>query len=124
MHLAPSSARARVQRLVDSGVIRISALQSGGPSRTRFAIGLGITAIGNTGAVADYLLGSPAIDFAARAHGVFDFIATVSGAAPAPLLAVIEELRAIDQVTSVESWTHYDVIKEDYARTVGRMLAG
>ena len=124
VHLAPSSARARVQRLVDSGVIRISALQSGGPSRTRFAIGLGITAIGNTGAVADYLLGSPAIDFAARAHGVFDFIATVSGAAPAPLLAVIGELRAIDQVTSVESWTHYDVSKEDYARTVGRMLAG
>src|SRR5690606_37220062 len=30
VHLAPSSARARVHRLVDTGVIRISALQSGG----------------------------------------------------------------------------------------------
>ncbi|WP_206446048.1 AsnC family transcriptional regulator [Agrococcus sp. KRD186] len=122
VHLAPSSARARVHRLIDSGVIRISALQSGGPSRTRFAIGLGITGIGDTDAIADYLLESPAIDFAARAHGVFDFIATVSGSAPGPLLAVIEELRAIEQVSALESWTHYDVIKEDYARTVGRML--
>ncbi|GEK79578.1 Lrp/AsnC family transcriptional regulator [Agrococcus baldri] len=124
VHLAPSSARARVHRLIDAGVIRISALQSGGPSRTRFAIGIGITAVGEAGAIADYLLASPAIDFAARAHGVFDFIATVSGAASAPLLAVIEELRAIEQVSALESWTHYDVIKEDYARTVGRMLAG
>lgn len=123
VHLAPSSARARVHRLIDTGVIRISVVQHGGPSRTRFAIGLGITAVGDTGAIADYLLASPAIDFAARAHGVFDFIATVSGVAPAPLLAVIEELRAIEQVSALESWTHYDVIKEDYARTVGRVLA-
>src|SRR5690606_16179425 len=86
VHLAPSSARARVHRLVDTGVIRISALQSGGPSRTRFAIGVGITAVGDTAAIARYLLASPAIDFAARAHGVFDFIGTVSGAAPGPLI--------------------------------------
>ena len=36
---------------------------------------------------------------------------------------MIEELRSIEQVSALESWTHYDVIKEDYARTLGRILA-
>lgn len=123
VHLAPSSARARVRRLVDTGVIRISALKSGGPSRSRFAIGIGITVSGDAAPVRDAIMASPAIDFAARSHGVFDFIATVVGTASAPLLHVIEALRGIEQVSALESWTHYDVIKEDYARTLGRVLA-
>ncbi|QUW19729.1 AsnC family transcriptional regulator [Agrococcus sp. Marseille-Q4369] len=123
VHLSPSSARARVHRLIDAGVLRISAIQAGGPSPNRLAIGIGITAIGGTAPIRDYLLGSAAIDFAARSHGVFDFIATVSGPASAPLLDVIEELRSIEQVSALESWSHYDVIKEDYARTLGRILA-
>jgi DNA-binding Lrp family transcriptional regulator len=122
VHLSPSSARARVHRLVDAGVLRISAIQAGGPSRNRLAIGLGISAAGETAPIRDYLLASPAIDFATRAHGVFDFIATVSGPASGPLLEVIEELRSIEQVSALESWAHYDVIKEDYARTLGRIL--
>lgn len=123
VHLAPSSARARVRRLVDAGVIRISALKSGGPSRSRFAIGIGITASGDTDPIRDAILASPAIDFAARSHGVYDFIATVVGTASAPLLDVIEQLRGIEQVSALESWSHYDVIKEDYARALGRTLA-
>lgn len=123
VHLAPSSARARVHRLVDAGALRISALQAGGPSRNRLAIGVGISAVGDTTAIRDYLLASPAIDFAARSHGVFDFIATVSGPTTGPLLEVIEELRRIEQVSALESWAHFDVIKEDYARSLGQILA-
>lgn len=123
VHLAPSSARARVRRLVEAGVIRIAALKSGGPSRSRFAIGVGITASGDTNPIRDAIVASPAIDFAARSHGVYDFIATVVGTASAPLLDVIEQLRGIEQVSTLESWSHYDVVKEDYTRTLGRMLA-
>ena len=122
VHLSPSSTRARVHRLIDAGVIRISALKSGGISRNRLAIGLGVTASGDPESIRRYIRRSPAIDFAARTHGTYDFIATLVGASSATLLGIIEELRSLPEVSSLESWTHYDIVKEDYARTLGRVL--
>lgn len=122
VHLSASSARARVHRLIDAGVIRISAIKSGGISRNRLAIGIGITARGGTEPIGRYLAVSPAIDFAARSHGNYDFVATLVGASSSTLLTVIDELRAISEVGAIESWAHFDIVKEDYARTLGRVL--
>ncbi|WP_053387658.1 Lrp/AsnC family transcriptional regulator [Leucobacter japonicus] len=122
VHLSPSSARARVHRLIDAGVIRISTIKSGGILRSRIAIGVGITVNGDPAAVRQYIVDSPDIDFAVRAHGSFDFIATMVGPSPAHLLSVMDAMRALPGVSALDSWTHYDVIKEDYARTLGRVL--
>ncbi|UOR00781.1 Lrp/AsnC family transcriptional regulator [Leucobacter allii] len=122
VHLSPSSARARVHRLIDSGVIRISAIQSGGISRNRLAIGVGITVSGDPDPIRRYIMESPDIDFATRAHGSFDFIATMVGSSPAHLLTVMDAIRSLPGVSALDSWTHYDVVKEDYARTLGRVL--
>ncbi|MHA3722963.1 Lrp/AsnC family transcriptional regulator [Leucobacter sp. HY1910] len=119
VHLSPSSVRARVQRLIASGVIRISAIKAGGISRSRLAIGIGITARGATDEIRDFIMESQAIDFAASAHGNFDFIATLVGPSAGTLLATLEDLRALSAVAAIESWTHLDIVKEDYARTLG-----
>lgn len=122
VHLSPSSVRSRVRRLIDAGVIRISAIPSGGVARNRVAVGVGITATGDAEPIRRYIAGSPSIDFAARAHGIFDFVATIGGASAAGVLAVMEEIRAMPQVGALESWTHLDPVKEDYTRSMGRMI--
>lgn len=124
VHLSPSSVRARVNRLIELGAIRISATKSGGISRSRLAVGLGITTSDDPDLVRAHILRSPDIAFAARAHGRYDFIATLVGATTAHLLDVIDEIRAIPAVSSLDTWTHFDIVKEDYARTLGRVLPG
>lgn len=122
VHLSPSSVRARVKRLIDAGAIRISTITSGKLTRTRLAIGLGIIARGDSSAITRALRASPEVDFAARAHGAFDFVATIIGSSAAELLDTMEELREVPEVDSVESWTHYDIVKESYERATGRAL--
>lgn len=122
VHLSPSSVRARVNRLIDLGAIRISATKAGGISRSRLAVGVGITTSDDPDHVRAHIIQSPDIDFAARAHGRYDFIATLVGASTSHLLNVIDEIRSIPAVSTVDAWTHFDIIKEDYARTLGRVL--
>lgn len=122
VHLSPSSVRSRVRRLIDAGVIRISAIKAGGLSRNRLAVGLGITVRGEAEPVRQYILDAPAIDFAARSHGNYDFIATVIGTSSADVLAVIEEIRALPEAGALDTWTHLDIVKEDYARTAGPII--
>lgn len=122
VHLSPSSVRERVARLLDSGVIRISALQPGGIARSRFSIGLGVSGRGELGAVRCLLSSLANVEFAARTYGAYDFIATATGHSAADVLSVVEELRAADNVYSLESWTHLNLVKEEYARVVGRLL--
>lgn len=122
VHLSPSSVRTRVNRLIELGAIRVSATKAGGISRSRLAVGVGITTSGDPDLVRAHILQSPDIDFAARSHGNYDFIATLVGASTSHLLNAIDEIRAIPAVSSLDSWTHFDIIKEDYARTLGRVL--
>ena len=119
VRLSPSSTRARVHRLIRAGVIRISAINAGGLSRERNATGLGITLCGDAAPVRDYLIQSSAIDLAVRSQGSYDFIATAVGTTPADVLAVLDSLRALPEVCSLETWAHLDIIKEDYTRTLG-----
>ena len=122
VHLSPSTTRSRVRRLIDAGVIRISAIPSGGLSRNRLAVGVGVTLRDDAQPVHRYILEQRSIEFAARTHGVYDFIATIAGSSSAGVLAVLEEMRALPQVGALESWTHLDIVKEDYARSLGRVV--
>ena len=122
VRLSPSSARARVRRLLDAGVIRIAAIDTRGLSRNRVAVGVGVAQRGPAQPVHRYLVATPAVDLAADAHGAFDVIATIVGRTTAGVLTVIEELRALPEVGSLETWAHLDIIKEDYTRTLGRIV--
>lgn len=122
VRLSPSAVRTRVRRLIDSGAIRIAAIKSGGLSPARFATGLGVILQGQDQRVRDFILDSQTIEFAARSHGAFDFIATAVGSSSAEVLRTVEDLREFPEVSVVETWAHYDLIKEDYTRSLGRVL--
>ena len=121
VHRSPSAVRTRVQRLISAGVIRIAAIKSGGLSTNRFATGLGIALAGPSEPVRKYILDSESIEFAARSHGAHDFIATAVGSTSSEVLSTMEDLRAFGEVAAVETWTHLDLVKEDYARAMGRL---
>lgn len=120
VHLSPSSARARVRRLVEGGVIRIAAISAGGMSHARIAIGVGLIVSDDASAIREYITRSPDIGFAVRTHGTYDYITTMHGASPDRLFAVLEELRALPGVNALDSWVHYDLIKEDYVPSFNR----
>ena len=119
-HRAPSAVRAREQRLISAGVSRIAAIKSGGLSANRFATGLGITPAGRSEPVREFIVASESIEFAARSHGAHDFVATAVGPSSAEVLATVEALRGLDEVAAVETWTHFNLVKEDYARAMGQ----
>ncbi|WP_017793307.1 Lrp/AsnC family transcriptional regulator [Leucobacter salsicius] len=118
IHLSPTAVRARINKLVDSGAVRISAITSGQLGRSRRAIGLGINARGDSTEIREYLLSASDVNFAARAYGRFDFIATIEGPDTAQLLAVVEGLRALESVSAVDTWAHFNIVKENYERAI------
>src|SRR5699024_5902680 len=100
----------------------ISAIRPGGISRSRFSIGLGFSAHGDLKAVRDLILSTPAVDFAAYTHGSFDFIATVHGHVSGEVLVPVHALRALPGLSSLDAWAHLDLVKEEYARSIGHEL--
>lgn len=113
--------RSRVQRLISAGVIRTAAIKAGGLSTSRFATRLGITLAGKFEPVRQFILESDSIEFAVRAHGAYDSIAIAVGSSSTAVLATDEAIRALDDVAAVETWAHFDLINEDYARTMERV---
>lgn len=118
VHLSPTAVRARINKLVEGGAIRISAITSGQLSNSRRAIGLGVNARGDAAEIREYLLGASDVNFAARTYGRFDFIATIEGPDTAQLLGTIEGLRALPSVSEVTTWAHFNIVKENYERAV------
>lgn len=118
VHLSPTAVRARINKFVGSGAVRISAITSGQLGRSRRAIGLGINASGDSTEIREYLLSASDVNFAARTYGRYDFIATIEGPDTAQLLAVIEGLRALHSVSDVNTWAHFNIVKENYERAI------
>lgn len=100
---SPSALRSRVQKLIESGVIRIVAIKSGGLAADRYGTRLGITLSDDAEPVRRLILESESIEFAARAHGVRDFVATAGGASSGEVLATVESLRTPESASAVET---------------------
>jgi DNA-binding Lrp family transcriptional regulator len=117
VRLSPSAVATRVQRLINTGVISIGAVEARGLTRGHLSLGVGLT-LGEDAVAVDALASWPGVDFAARTVGRFDIIATLVEPSTGDLLAGIERLRALPGVTRTESWFHLRVLKENYARNI------
>lgn len=111
--VSPASARNRLQRLLQGRAVKVVGLpvrdhQEGPPP-----LGLGIRIRGDI----DHALGPiRAIEpeFLAVSTGNYDLIGTVSADTHGALLAKLDALHAIDQVSSIDSWSHLSINKELY----------
>lgn len=116
VRLSPSAVTTRVQRLLDSGVMTIGAVQARSLERGQLSMGVGMTL--TEGDALTAVSARPEVDFAARTIGRFDAVATLVQPSVSALHAALERLRALDGMGRVETWMHLSVTKEDYARTL------
>ncbi|GAA2042647.1 Lrp/AsnC family transcriptional regulator [Agromyces tropicus] len=118
VRLSPSAVATRVDRLVDGGVIKISAVEARGLAQRQLSLGVGLNLAGDDDTVLDAIRAWRGIDFAARSLGRFDLIMTLVEPSAGALSASLERIRALPGVSHTEAWFHLAVLKEDYARTL------
>lgn len=118
VRLSPSAVTTRVQRLIDAGVIKISAVEARGLAHRQLSMGVGLNLTGADDAVIDALRTWRGVDFAARTLGRFDVVTTLVEPSAGALYSSLERIRSLPGVARTESWFHLAVLKEDYARTL------
>jgi DNA-binding Lrp family transcriptional regulator len=113
--LSPSGARLRFERLVRHGALKVVGIpvrsgRSGTPT-----LGVGIR---TGGRVAALLPKIKALDpeFLAVTVGGYDFIATISADTAGDLLATMDALRGLEDITTIDSWANLQIAKEQYGQ--------
>ncbi len=120
--LSQAAVRARVQRLLDEHVIGIAGRVA--PS----VRGIGVHAMaamsvaGPARSIAAAVCAIPSTSFVVTAAGRFGVMAELQGADNADLLEGLDQMRSIDGVTAVESFTYLYSAKQDWSG-VGRIVA-
>ena len=116
--LSPSAARNRVNHLIDSTALRVGAVvKRRGGGRT-LAMGIGVSLGSRDREAGAQIEALPGIEFLARTLGRFDLIGTVAADSSGDLYSLSEHIRTIDGVMALETWTHLEVFKEHYARSL------
>lgn len=119
VRLSPSAVAARVRRLERAGVIKISAVEIGGPARRQLSMGVGINLRGaRPDALYEQIMAMSGVEFAAVTVGRFDVVVTLVGSTTTSLYENLEQIRATGGVAGLECWQHLSVLKEDYTRTL------
>ncbi|MGE0217500.1 Lrp/AsnC family transcriptional regulator [Mycolicibacterium sp.] len=116
--LSPAGARRRVVRLLDARVVRVGAVVRHSGQDRQSAMGFGIRLTGEHHEVVATLATMPSVIFVARTLGRFDVLVTVRAFSAGQLIEVLDTVRALPGVRSLESWTHLHVVKESYASGV------
>ena len=112
--LSVGAVRTRVNKLIDSGMLRVTCL-TGTAQRTRnFLMGVGITSRGDTAPIVEALSQMPTTEYGALTIGHFDLIATLSSGSMRALRTSLDALNAVGSVEHVSSWIHLNVERESY----------
>lgn len=118
VRLSPTAVRARVRRMVDGRILRISAVVTHTARAGRTKVGVGLHLGADDQAVIDQLMGWPEAEFAAMTIGAFDLVATLSSGVPGEVFARLDELKGLAGVAGMETWFHLQTLKEDYSRAI------
>lgn len=112
--LSIGAVRARLARLMQSGMLRIACELNQPDAARRMQLGAGIRLRGESPRLIDTLRTMPAVEFGALAVGHFDLLVTISGSTLRALHTVVDEIRGLERVGNVTSWMHLDVVRESY----------
>ncbi|SFL14648.1 Lrp/AsnC family transcriptional regulator [Geodermatophilus ruber] len=114
--LSEAAVRQRVQRLVDAGVMQIVAVTDPlHPGFSRQAM-VGVRTSGDVRAVADTLAALPEVDDVVITSGSLDVLAEVVCEDDDQLPDVVARIRAVEGVTSTETFLYLGLRRQTYAR--------
>lgn len=112
--VSAGTARARVLRLINDGVLRVGALSRPGTEERVIPMGVGIRVRGKASAVSDQLVDLPGIRFLAATLGRYDLIGTVHSSDLAGTIGLVDRIRGLRSVLEIHSWVHVETVKEFY----------
>lgn len=123
VRLSQTAVRNRVHRMLEAGILTISAVitHTGHSGRLKVGIGLNLDASGSNAsdeAVVAELLSYPEVEFAALTIGRFDLVATLNSGEPAELFTRLEDIKSLPGVKRMATWFHLRTFKEDYSRGI------
>ncbi|GAA4919839.1 Lrp/AsnC family transcriptional regulator [Streptomonospora salina] len=112
--LSQAAARSRVVRLIEAGVVHVTAIAEPAAVGASEKVGFGLRCRGDSGAVASRLGSLAGVTFLATGFGRYDAIGAASAADRPSLVEALESVRSCSDVTYVETWEHLAVAKERY----------
>jgi DNA-binding Lrp family transcriptional regulator len=121
--LSLSGCRIRVQRLLESGVMQIGAIQQRSDMTDDLLFGIGINADADLREVTKVLRAAPGLEFMARTVGRYDLIATVSFNSLRDFNQLISKLLSLSSVSYCEQWLHVQLVRERYEHTLEHLKA-
>ncbi len=110
--LSQAAARSRVVRLLDSGVVHVTALVEPAAVGANERLGFGLRCRGDAELLGAALANMPRISFLASGFGRYDVIGTLTAPDRCQLVEALEGVRATPGIGYVESWDHLSVRKE------------
>ncbi|GAB3213203.1 Lrp/AsnC family transcriptional regulator [Marinactinospora thermotolerans] len=110
--LSQAAARSRVVRLIEAGVVHVTALIEPSALGADEHFGFGLCCRGDVDALAARLATLPGVSFAATGFGRYDLVGTATAGDRPALVETLEAIRSIPEVTQTETWEHLAVVKE------------
>ncbi len=113
--LSPAAIRLRVNRLLESGTLDIVAVTD--PLRIGFTMQamIGLKAVGDVEVLSEMIAALEPVTYVVLTAGRFDLLVEVLCTDSDHLLEVIGQLRAIEGVSSTETFTYLRLTKQTYA---------
>ncbi|MGH3391867.1 MAG: AsnC family transcriptional regulator, partial [Actinomadura sp.] len=122
--LSQAATRARVVRMMRSGVIQITGQADPSALGATEVGGFGLVVDGPVRSVADAVARQQGVRYVATGFGRYDIIGEAEATSPRDLVAVLDAVRTVPGATMRESWHHLDVVKESYAAELPDRLDG
>jgi DNA-binding Lrp family transcriptional regulator len=121
--LSLSGCRIRLQRLLESGVMQIGAIQQRSDMTDDLLFGIGINAQADLQAVTQLLGAAPGLEFMACTVGRYDLIATLSFNSLRDFNQLIARVLSLSSVSYCEQWLHVQLMRERYVHTLEDLRA-
>jgi DNA-binding Lrp family transcriptional regulator len=110
--LSQAAARSRVVRLLNAGVVHVTALVEPTAVGANEQLGFGVRCRGDSTALGAALANMARISFLASGFGRYDVIGTLTAPDRCRLVEALESVRSTQGVSYVETWDHLAVRKE------------
>ncbi|MEO3784417.1 Lrp/AsnC family transcriptional regulator [Actinocorallia sp. B10E7] len=113
--LSQAATRARVVRLMRSGVIQVTGLAAPAALGNLELAAFGVVAGSASRRVARALGSLDSVRYLSAGFGRFDLIGRIEAGSAAALVDALDAVRAVDGVQDLDSWHVLDIVKESYA---------
>jgi len=114
--LSQAATRARVVRLMRSGVIQVTGLADPLALGAAELGGFGVVVdTGGVRKVAEAVAAQPGVRYVAAGFGRYDIVGLAEASSREELVNILDAIRAVPGATVRDSWHHLEVIKESYA---------